>query len=69
MNRSTIPLTAEIAAALRRELLTLAKAEDELAATEAARTPYWRPLPMSVEAHRAAAAALRANADRLHLAA
>lgn len=65
MSRTTIPLTPDTVAALRMELLSLAKAEEELAATEAARTPYWRPLPTSVEAHRAAAAALRANAGRL----
>jgi len=50
---------------LRRELLQLAKHEDELAANEAACVPYWSPTPASVIGHRAAAAALRDDADRI----
>jgi len=50
---------------LRRELLQLANHEDELAATEAAAVPYWTPTPVSVMGHRAAATALREDADRI----
>ena len=50
---------------LRRELLQLANHEDELAATEAAAVPYWIPTPVSAMGHRAAAAALREDADRI----
>jgi hypothetical protein len=55
--------TAAVAAALRRELLRLARAEEDLAAAEAARVPYWSACPATVQGHRAAAAALRADAD------
>jgi hypothetical protein len=58
-------LTVEIAAAVRHELLRLARAEDQLAATEAAKVRYWEPCPPSIQGHRAAAAVLRANADRV----
>ncbi len=51
--------------ALRRELLRLARAEDDLAADEAAATPYWSPTPTTVLGHRAAAALLRAGADQV----
>jgi hypothetical protein len=57
--------TTENAAALRRELLRLARAEEDRAATEAARVPYWSTCPPSVQGHRAAAAILRADADTL----
>ena len=50
--------------ALRRELLRLAAHLDDLAADEAARTPYWAPCPDSVAGHREAARVLRAGADR-----
>ena len=56
---------ADLVTALRRELLRLAGLHDELAAAEAAKAPYWAPRPASVEAHEAAAQALRADADRL----
>jgi hypothetical protein len=46
-------------------LFRLAMGQEELAATEAAATPYWAPHPPSVLAHRVAAAVLRAEADRL----
>ncbi len=39
--------------------------EDECAANEAVTQPYWLPCPPSVQGHRAAAAALRDQADRL----
>jgi hypothetical protein len=51
-------------AALRRELLRLARAEEDQAAAEAAKVPYWAGYPSSVLGHRAAAAILRADADR-----
>lgn len=51
--------------ALRRELLRLARAEDDLAAREAAATPYWSPTPSTVVGHRTAAALLRAEADHV----
>ena len=56
-------LPHELLAVLRRELIRLAKLEDDLAADEAARVPYWLPCPSSVEGHRAAALALRRDAD------
>ena len=59
------PLDTETLRALRRELFQLASREDEIAAAEAARVPYWAPTPPSVMGHRAAAAALREDAERL----
>jgi len=50
--------------ALRRELLRLARVEDDLAAAEAAATPYWSPAPIAVLGRRTAAAVLRADADQ-----
>jgi hypothetical protein len=58
-------LPGELLAALRFELLRLAKEQDDLAADEAARVPYWAPCPASVDGHRAAAAALRCDADQI----
>lgn len=52
-----------VARRLRSLLLELARHEDDLAAAEAAVTPYWSPYPSAVIGHRAAAAALRARAD------
>jgi len=52
-----------IATAVRRELLRLARLEEERAATEAATVPYWAPHPSSVQGHRAAALVLRTEAD------
>jgi len=57
-------LDSVVAAALRRELLRLAVFEEELAATEAAKVPYWSPCPATVDGHRAAARSLREDADR-----
>ena len=48
-----------------RELLRLARAEENHAATEAAKVPYWAQFPESVVAHRAAARVLREDAARL----
>lgn len=53
-----------LAMLMRKELLRLASIEEELAVTEAARTPYWEACPDSVAAHRAAARLLRKDADR-----
>jgi hypothetical protein len=50
---------------LRSVLLELARRQDDLAAGEAAGTPYWEPCPSTVLGHRAAAAALRTEADLL----
>jgi len=51
------------AALLRSRLLELARRQDDLAAQEAATTPYWKPQPDTVHGHRTAAEALRAEAD------
>jgi hypothetical protein len=50
---------------LRSVLLELARRQEDLAAEEAAGTRYWEPCPSSVLGHRAAATALRAEADLL----
>lgn len=49
---------------LRQILLALARREDDIALAEAASVPYWAPHPPSVIGHRAAAEALRTEADR-----
>jgi hypothetical protein len=66
MTKSTESTTAvELLTAVCRELISLASREETMACDEAARTPYWSPCPPSVEAHRAAARALRDDAARL----
>jgi hypothetical protein len=55
----------ELLIAMCRELYAIAHREDETAATQAARTPYWTPCPSSVQAHLQAARALRESAERL----
>lgn len=55
---------ARLRYALRQELLRLARVEDQAASEEAARVAYWEPCPEIVLGHRAAARALRADADR-----
>ncbi len=50
-------------AAVRALLLKLAKQQDDLAAEEAAKVPYWTPCPPTVVGRRAAADVLRAQAD------
>ncbi len=60
-----VTVSTALTTALRKELLRLARAEDELAASEAAAVQYWEPCPSSVLGHRAAAATLRADADAL----
>ena len=58
-------LDGPVATKLRQALLRLAAFEENLAATEAAQVPYWSPCPATVAGHRAAARALREDADRL----
>lgn len=57
--------TRQMQAAIRSHLLQLASHEDDLAAFEAAATPYWATHPVSVIGRRAAARVLRAQADQL----
>ena len=52
-----------VVTSLRSILLKLARTQEQIACDEAAATPYWAPCPSSVLGHRAAAAALRAEAD------
>jgi hypothetical protein len=58
-------LSGSLATTLRQELLRLAEYEENLAAAEAAKVPYWSPCPATVVGHRAAARALREDADRI----
>lgn len=53
---------------LRTRLLAMARRQEELAAEVAAATPYWKPQPTTVHAHRTAAAALRAEANQMNVA-
>jgi len=62
---SIISTTSPLGDALRRELLRLARAEEDRAATEAATVPYWTAGPPTIQGHRVAAEVLRAEADRL----
>jgi hypothetical protein len=64
MNADDINEPVAIARRLRAILLTLARHEEDLAATIAAEVPYWQPRPSSALGHTAAAAALRHEADR-----
>ena len=57
--------SVELITALCRELVALARHEEDVAAAEASRVPYWAPCPSSVDGHRAAARALRAEVERL----
>ena len=56
---------ATTATRLRQILLDLARREEDVAFSEAAAVPYWAPYPTSVGGHRAAAAALRAEASSI----
>jgi hypothetical protein len=56
--------TPDTATAVRRELLRLAREEEDMAAAEAAAVPYWSRCPATVQGHRLASAILRADADR-----
>jgi hypothetical protein len=58
-------MTPQLAAAVRRELLELAHVEDDLAAAHAAQGSLLGTGPPSVQGHRSAAQALRAEADRI----
>ena len=60
---TTTTLEIEVAAAVRQELLRLARIEEDLAAADAAAVAYWEPCPASVIGHRTAARILRAGAD------
>ena len=50
---------------LRRELLRLAKTEEDIAADEAATVLYWAPSPASILGHRIDASVLRSFADQV----
>jgi hypothetical protein len=56
-------ISTNVLALVRNELLRLARFEEALAAAEAEAGPYWASCPDSVQAHRMAAAALRADAQ------
>lgn len=63
-NRTTYP--PEVLTAVCRELVKLARQEENCAADEAAaHRAYWEPMPLSVAIHRQAAAALWADLARL----
>jgi hypothetical protein len=55
----------EVLRRLVRELHRVARRESELADLEAAAVPYWRPCPVTVLAHRAAAQAIYQQAAAL----
>jgi hypothetical protein len=61
MNNSS--KTIATSTAVRAILLKLAKSQDDLAAHAAAAVPYWTPCPPALLGHRAAAHALRKQAD------
>jgi hypothetical protein len=65
MSAPTAPGSAQLHAALRQELLRLARLEEDCAAREAERAHYWEPTPETVVIHRRCAAALRTAADGL----
>jgi hypothetical protein len=56
-------LARHMLALVRKELLRLARREDDLAASMASAVPYWAACPDEVLGHRRAAAALRADAE------
>lgn len=62
---TTKTIDSDTASRLRALLLSMARHEDEVASDAAAETPYWEPTRFSVISHRAAAHALRAQADQL----
>lgn len=64
MDSNGYPDESTIAIRLRQILFELARREDNIAVSEAATVPYWAPQPTSVSGHRAAANALRSEADR-----
>ena len=64
MDDNADPELAALGIRLRQILLELARREETIALSEAAAVPYWTPHPVSVIGHRAAAEALRSEADR-----
>jgi len=64
MNSSNEAEQTTITVRLRQILLELARREADIANSQAAAVPYWAPHPSSVIGHRAAADALRSEADR-----
>jgi hypothetical protein len=56
-------VSMKVSALVRNELLRLALFEDALAAAEEEARPYWASGPSSVQGHRMAAEALRAEAE------
>ncbi|MCW2736698.1 hypothetical protein [Nocardioides sp.] len=65
MSPQPAPARDQVLDELRRELLRLARHEEEVAAGVAARVHYWEPTPVTVVVHRQCAAALRDAADEL----
>lgn len=65
METGSVSAPAELTGALCHALFELARREEALAAAEAACVPYWEPCPSSVDGHRAAADALRSEAESL----
>lgn len=65
MEALNISASAELTGAICDALFELARREDELAAVEAVGVPYWAPCPPSVYGHRAAAEALRSEAESI----
>lgn len=61
MSRKFVHRTPDLLEALCRELVALARHEEDEAANEASRTPYWSHCPASVDGHRLAAQRLRAE--------
>ena len=56
-------LAKQMLALVRKDLLRLARRQEDLAASMAAAVPYWATCPDEVSGHRRAAATLRADAE------
>ncbi len=65
MSAPTAPVSDQLHRALRKELLRLARQEEDMAAMEAQQVHYWECMPDTVAIHRRCAAALRAAANEL----
>lgn len=65
MDRTRGSESVDLTDAICQALIELARKEDELAAAEAARLPYWAVCTPSMEGHHAAAEALRAEAESM----
>lgn len=61
----TTTIDSTMATLLRSRLLELARQQDELAARQAAGSPYWMPEAPAIHGRRIAADVLRAEVDRL----